>query len=123
MRFAEAIGPSITNPGDGSLRKPDRQVERPGRLLRLLGRRLAALPASVKGAIGVTLLGAVLFLVAPAALIALTLLIGLVGLLVGGYALMDPFTAVQLPEPLSPALLLRAGSAALALAFVLAVVI
>jgi hypothetical protein len=124
-RFAEAIGPSVANPGDGSLlrKKTTDEEHALQRGLRQLGVWVWAIPTAGKTAIGVLLVASALFVIAPAALVALSLLVGLVGLLVGGYALMDPFMAVRLPEPLNPPLLIRAGSAALVLAIVLALLI
>lgn len=122
MRFAEAIGPSIANPGDGSLRGP----EPPGLFRNGFEQalnRMQAVPPARKVAGAALLATAVLFLVAPTALLALTLLAGLAGLLVGGYALMDPFTAVRLPEPVNPQLLIRTGGLALLLSIVLAMII
>jgi hypothetical protein len=44
-------------------------------------------------------------------------------LLVGGFALLDPFTAVRIPDPGTPALLIRSGIAGLVVALGLAVLI
>ena len=125
MQFAEAIGPSVANPGDGSLlgRDSEGQPNPVVRAVRFVGGRLWAIPTAGKVAVGALALSAALYVLAPAALIALILAVGLIALLVGGYAAMDSFTAVRLPEGLSPHRLIRAGAAGLVVAILLAVLI
>ena len=124
MRLAEAIGPRVTNPGDGSLLGADPRTN-PHRLERWrlrAGSFMARVPLGAK-LVGVALLiTALLLLTAPLVLSALLMVAGLAALIAGGYALMDPFTAVRLPDPLSPHRLIRGGAVALAAAIVLAAI-
>ena len=124
MRLAEAIGPSVANPGDGSLLRTDPRPEQhwPGRWQRLAGIRLTGVPMAAKLTLVALVTAGGLFITAPVVLIALMMAAGLVGLIAGGYALMDPFMAVRLPDPLTPQWLIRGGAATLALAIALAVV-
>lgn len=122
-RFAEAIGPSITNPGDGSLLSgvaEDGQTVGPAARL---GATIGSVPSrwQIGGASVAVVVG--LAMLAPQVLIAMVLLGALGALLVAGYANMDPFTAVRLPDPLTPALLWRTGLAGLVTALVLAVLL
>lgn len=121
IRLAEAIGPRWTNPGDGSLLRPRRPTSRKQSFRQVAAAfdkvpyrwRMAGLAA-----VGIVALG----VLAPAVLVALILLSAIVGLVVGGFAAMDPFTAVRLPSPVTPSLLIQGGTAGVALAIVLAVV-
>ena len=124
MRFAEAIGPSVSNPGDGSLLGADPRTEQQWleRGRRRVGSWMTAFPTPWKVAGAALLIAAVLSLTAPLVLGAVLMVAGLVALIAGGYALMDPFTAVRLPDPLSPPRLIRGGAVALTAAIVLSAV-
>ena len=125
FRFAEAIGPRLSNPGDGSLLRsreqpqPEEPAPRTGRL----GIALGAVPLRWRVvAAGIALIVG-LGLFAPTALIGLVLLGALSALLIGAFAFMDPYTAVQLPDPFTPLLLIRTGVGGLAAALIIAVVL
>ena len=47
----------------------------------------------------------------------------LASLLLGGFALMDPYLAVRIPDPITPSLLFRAGVGGVAVAILLAVIL
>lgn len=124
MRFVEAIGPSVANPGDGSLLGADTTRDH-GIARRAAGAawdRVVDVPLEWKVVTALGLLGAVLLVVAPPALIGIVLFVALAGLLIGGYSLMDPYMAVQLPDPFTPQILLRGGAAALVLAIALTLI-
>lgn len=125
FRFAEAIGPRLSNPGDGSLlrsREPPRPEDPAPRMGRL-GIAIGAVPVRWRiVAAGIALVVG-LGLFAPTALVGLLLLGALSALLVGAFAFMDPYTAVQLPDPFTPAWLIRTGVGGLAAALVIAVVL
>ncbi|MGI9647867.1 MAG: hypothetical protein ACR2OI_05045 [Acidimicrobiia bacterium] len=123
-RFAEAIGPRITNPGDGSLLRGanSEDDQNPGTAARI-GATVGAVPARWQIIGASTAVVAGLALLAPQLLIGLFLLGALGALLVAGYAYMDPFTAVRLPDPLTPSLLLRTGLAGLVIALALAILL
>lgn len=122
-RFAEAIGPRVTRPGDGSFlgSAPDNTARMPA--ARRASLQLRSLPPSGMAGLGGVLLVAALLLWAPMVIVGALLLLGLAGLIVGGIATMDPFTAVRLPDPLTPTVLIRGGAVlsigALALSVVL----
>ncbi len=125
-RFAEAIGPSMENPGDGSLRslgdrdRRDKEPrERPEREDTFADRMPPVTPLVL---IGIATVG-LLALWAPLVLVALVLTGALASLLVGGFALMDPFTAVRLPDRITPSRLFRAGVGGLMIAMLLAVLL
>lgn len=88
-----------------------------------LGATIGAVPArwQIGGASVAVVVG--LAMLAPQVLIGLVLLGALGSLLVAGYAHMDPFTAVRLPDPVTPALLWRTGLAGLVAALALAVLL
>jgi hypothetical protein len=125
LRFAEAIGPRVTNPGNGALRNTgaltDDSPEKPSDVRRWLmdhARRVPG-PARVMAVTGAGVIALAVWV--PLLLITLVLLLALTGLLVGSFALMDPFLAVRLPDPLTPALLVRGGALGVGVALVLAV--
>jgi hypothetical protein len=110
MRFAEAIGPRWTHPGNGALRNSGTTSPLEPAISRRLIHQAGRVPRAIKllaGAVaGVTGLAAW----APVVLITIVLLVALAALLVGSFALMDPFLAVRLRDPLTPALLIRGGA-------------
>ena len=123
-RFAEAIGPRLSNPGDGSLLQgaiPD-EGEISGTVARL-STVIGAVPTrwQMVGASAAVVLG--LAMVAPLVLIGTILLGSLAALLVSGYGYMDPFTAVQLPDPFTPTVLLQIGVTGLITSIALAVIL
>ncbi|NNC93669.1 MAG: hypothetical protein HKN80_14390 [Acidimicrobiia bacterium] len=124
VRFAEAIGPRWTNPGNGSLRNAgspaDETVEQTGARRRLIHLARAIPRAAHLMAAGVAG-SAALALWAPLVLITIVLLLGLAALLVGSIAAMDPFLAVRLPDPRTPVLLIRGGAIGVGVALLLAV--
>ncbi len=126
IRFAEAIGPRMTNPGDGSLltsSHPDHRAEPAEGIRRRVSALLGRVPPSAQW--GALLVVGVMTLAAwaPAILVAIVLLSSLVVLLVGSWALLDPFTAVRLPDPATPMLLLGSGAGGVAVALALAVIL
>ncbi len=125
LRFAEAIGPRLSNPGDGSLRRhADRAGAAPvGGLLTQASKLARRLPGTGWALAASTAAGISLALWAPAILVGLVVLGALAGLLIGGFALLDPFVAVRLPDPATPALLIRAGTLALGVGLSLAILI
>ncbi len=126
IAFAEAIGRRWTNPGNGSLLNAGRPAEAdkaPSRIRHRLVSIWSRVPAPARAlAVGAALVIA-LAVLAPLVLIALVLVGALASLLVGSFALMDPFLAVRLPDPLTPQFLIKAGLAGVALAIVMAVVL
>lgn len=122
LRFAAAIGPNVSNPGDGSLLAVEGESGMAGRAVDALRRVGSAIPLEWKVAAGLAVLGAGLFALMPTALIGLVLFVALACLLVGGYAIMDSYVAVQLPDPFTPQLLFRGGLLALVVAILLALV-
>jgi hypothetical protein len=123
-RFAEAIGPHVSNPGDGSLlRGLTPNGEESMGLVGRLSAVIRTVPArwQIVGASAAVVLG--LAMLAPQILIGVILLGALAALLVSGYGYMDPFTAVKLPGPLTPVVLLRIGLAGLITAIALAVLL
>jgi len=124
MAFAEAIGRRWTNPGNGSLLETGRRleaVEPTGAIRSALATLGDRIPASVPALAAGAAVAIALAVWAPHVLITLVLSSALVALLVGSFALMDPFLAVRLPDPVTPTLLFRAGVAGVAVAIVLAV--
>ena len=126
LRFAEAIGPRWTNPGDGSLRSagpPNDETEEQTAVRRRLIDLARQVPRGaqliVAGVAGVVALA----LWAPLVLVTIILLLGLAGLMVGSLAVMDPYVAVRLPDPLTPPHLIRGGVMGVAIALLLAVVL
>jgi hypothetical protein len=119
-RLAEAIGPSISHPGDGSLLEFGRGATSMSARLGGWIRR----PSPSAYAAAAALIATVLLAVwAPTVLVGMVLLASLAGLLVGVIALIDPFTAVRIPNALTPGLLIRAGGTGVLVALALAVVI
>jgi hypothetical protein len=125
LRFAEAIGPHMTNPGDGSLRDFGRRSvdehNAPGPAGNRTG-RIRLSPAMRLG-IGVGLITVSLVFWAPLVLVGLLLLTGLAALLLGGFALMDPYLAVRIPGPVTPSFLFRMGVGGVGIAIALSVVL
>ena len=124
-RFAEAIGPRITHPGDGSLLRSGavgEDEEAMGPAARI-GATIGAIPArwQIVGASLAVVVG--MAMLVPQVLVGVGLLAALGALLVAGYAYMDPFTAVKLPDPLTPPLLLRTGLAGLVTTLALAILL
>ena len=125
LEFATAIGPHVDNPGDGSLRelehrqddKPD-SPDPPDQAVAGI-----SLPGLAKMGIGAVLVAIGLAIWAPVVLVGLILLAALGSLLVGGFALLDPYLAVRMPDPLTPSLLFRAGVAGSIVALGLAVIL
>ncbi|MBT8201918.1 MAG: hypothetical protein HKN74_04700 [Acidimicrobiia bacterium] len=122
-RFAEAIGPRVTRPGDGSFlgSTPEDSKRRPA--ARRTSVRLRTVPRSWIAAIGGVVLATALLVWAPIVIVAGLLLLGLAGVIVGGIATMDPFTAVRLPDPFTPTVLVRGGAALSIGALALSVVV
>jgi hypothetical protein len=125
LRFAEAIGPRWTNPGNGALRNagtPSDGSQEPGISQRLM-HQARRIPGAMR-LLAVTAAGVIgLAAWAPLVLITIVLLLALAALLVGSFALMDPFLAVRLPDPLTPALLIRGGAIGVGVALLLAVAV
>ena len=125
MEFVAAIGPHATNPGNGSLRELGRQkVEEPdaaGHAVRKADR--IRLPSATRAGAGMVLVAIGLAIWAPLVLVGLILLAALASLLLGGFALMDPYLAVRIPDPVTPSLLFRVGVGGVVAAIVLAVVL
>lgn len=124
-QFAEAIGPHATHPGDGSLlefgqqseEKPDHDLREegdPGR---------TRLSARIRTTIGAGLIVTALAIWIPIVLVGLVLLVSLASLLLGAFALLDPYLAVRIPDPVTPSLLFRVGVTGVAVAIVLAVIL
>jgi hypothetical protein len=125
LEFAAAIGPHVDNPGDGSLREFEpRQDDKPNSPDRP-DRAVAgiSLPGLAKVGVGAVLVAIGLAIWAPVVLVGLILLAALGSVLVGGFALLDPYLAVRMPDPLTPSLLFRAGVAGAIAALGLAVVL
>lgn len=125
VRLTEAIGGAQwTDPADDSLdqvpaTEPAPPLEETEDDPGFWARIPSVWKLSGAGAVAVALLG----VFAPTALIGLLLLVAL-GLLLGGaVGYLDPFTAVRLPDLLTPQRLLGAGSAVVAVALVLAITI
>jgi len=125
LEFAAAIGPHVDNPGDGSLRELEpRQDDKPNSPDRP-ERAVAgiSLPGLAKVGVGAVLVAIGLAIWAPVVLVGLILLAALGSVLVGGFALLDPYLAVRMPDPLTPSLLFRAGVAGSIAALGLAVIL
>jgi hypothetical protein len=147
IQFAEAIGPHVTNPGNGSLRKfGQRSKEKPDApdlqgngSLRKFGQRPEEKPdtpdlqgngaggirlaTKVRAGVGAGLIVISLAIWAPLVLVGVVLLAALASLLLGAFALMDPYLAVQIPDPVTPSLLFRVGVGGVAVAILLAVIL
>ena len=121
LEFAAAIGPHMANPGDGSLR----QLGQADNATNPRARRRAVGPVPrsplVWAGICAGLVAIGLTIWAPMILVGLVLVTALACLLLGGYALMDPYLAVRIPDPVTPSLLFRAGVSGLIIAMALAV--
>jgi hypothetical protein len=126
QRFAEAIGPRWTNPGNGALRNagsPSDDSPEPTGISQRLVDRTRRIPRAAQLMAGAVAGVIALAVWAPLVLVTIVLLLALAALLVGSFALMDTFLAVRLPEPLTPALLIRGGAIGVGVALLLAVVL
>jgi len=125
LEFAAAIGPHVDNPGDGSLRelepRQDDEADSPDPPDAAVGR--ISFPRMVQLGAGAVLVTIGLAIWAPVVLVGLILLAALGSLLVGGFALLDPYLAVRMPDPFNPSLLFRAGVAGSIVALGLAVIL
>jgi hypothetical protein len=125
LEFAAAIGPHVDNPGDGSLRelepRQDDEADSPDPPDPTV--RRSPLPRMVQLGVGAAVVAIGLAIWAPVVLVGLILLAALSSLLIGGFALLDPYLAVRMPDPLSPSLLFRAGVAGSIAALGLAVIL
>lgn len=123
LLFAEAIGPRLSRPGDGSLLRSIREKGEPDGL----ARRAGAVVRRVPGAARASTIGAMAALGfaiwVPIVLVALVLLAALAALVVGSWSSMDSYVAVRLPHPVTPAMLVRGGAAGLVGAMLLAVLL
>jgi len=125
IQFAEAIGPRATHPGDGSLREfgqqSDETTHSPGTERNDADQiRFVPIARAVVGA-GLVVIGLAVWV--PLVLVGLVLLVALGSLLLGAFALLDPYLAVRIPDPVTPSLLFRVGVAGVAVAIVLAVIL
>lgn len=125
LEFAEAIGPSVANPGDGSLRSFGKQSEEglESPEPQQDGDDRTRFSPVARAGIGGVLVVIGLAIWAPLVLVGLFLLAALASLLLGAFALLDPYLAVRIPDPVTPSLLFRVGVAGVAVAIVLALIL